>query len=390
MRARDRLLGGLAIVMVAQLSCAEIPTAPRHVVTIQGTILTRDGDPVADAGVLFEEPQGSGDAHVYGVTTGSDGSLSLRLAEGTYDVHLFPSNFSGLPEAEVSEFRVAGENPRFDYKYGGIRIEGTVLDPHGAPFPFVDISFDSPDRPVYVSYREYDGHYRVYLPPGDYDYGAAPVSLTSGVPTRHFRSAHFASDTTCDIALTGRRITGRATGPDGAPLPGVSILYRGDEAAARVDSRADGSYELYVPDGSYLISAFPSLSELYIQARPFGRVLVSGDLGRDLPFVGVWWQGTVRSPEDGSPVAGAEVRADLLDFASSARSARAVTDANGTYRLSVVSPAWHFIRIGAAGRNSPYSDPIPAGADSTLDFVAGTLYGSSVTPVPRGARAAAR
>jgi hypothetical protein len=400
MRARGGLLGWLAILVLVQASCAEIPTAPKRLVTLQGTILTRDGDPVPGAQVFLGDLMGyqSSFRSLYGVTTGSDGAYKLDLAEGTYEVRVIPDYRTGIQTASASGFRVAGDHPRFDYTYGGLRLEGTVRDPHGVPCPLVNLGFYSVYRPqtptVHVSFVAYDGHFRVYLPPGDYDLRATPFAATSGVPTRTFRSVHFAADSTFDVVLTGHRITGRTTGPDGSPLAGATISYESDdsETSSAANSQSDGSYELYAPDGVYRIEAFPASDDFEIQARPFGQVAISGDLNRDLAFVGTWWQGTVRSPEDGSPIAGALVEAEILDvsYDYGARTARATTDSNGVYRLSVVSGAWHRFYVGGPNRKWVDTPPIPAGADSTVDLVAGPLYGSSVTPIPRGARAAAR
>src|SRR5512142_219014 len=79
------------------LSCAKMPTAPKVMVPVSGTILDRDGHGIQAVYVVFEGPMDVPvDVNLKTAlpVTDLNGNFSCRMPEGDYRVAIIPPRFS--------------------------------------------------------------------------------------------------------------------------------------------------------------------------------------------------------------------------------------------------------------------------------------------------------
>lgn len=385
LRARERdgaRRGGISRLLVvavslagAALSCADIPVAPLRSIVVTGSVSTPDGRPVPDASIYFTRTgPGAGRSSAW-MDTDWQGRFSGSVAEGIHEVTIAGPEFGGVPEFAHTTVRIDASANRFDYTYGGRRVTGTVTDPAGAVIPNAKLYFygRSGERSTTLQARVDGAGFLAFVPVGTYSITVVPPSSVDGVPRLDFDNVAIAADTTIDFALTGRRVTGRIFAPDGSPLVAATLWFHEIQgrAVAAFNSRSDGSYEVYVPDGVYEIEMYPALGDRYLMARSFGFLPVAGDLENDLWCRGTAWAGTVRDAQSLSPISGALVKAHQYygDVNSQYADAYVTTDANGGFGLSLVTGMVHRISVGAAGYRPIEIFPAVSGADSTFDLM---------------------
>jgi hypothetical protein len=254
--------------------------------------------------------------------------------------------------------------------YGGNRVGGTVVGPPQANVDGAIVSFW--DRQVHetIEARVTSGRYQAFLASGLYNIEVNPPSVVSGIPWRDGGQVDIASDTTLDFSLNGHPITGLATGPEGAPLPGATIYIQQLGVGAGANTNAQGEYVLYLPDGHYGCYAFPPVDSQYIFSRSFSEAAVGGPTTVDFPFVGVTWEGVVRDLATAAPVPAATVRVRGVNyFGLYLGRAKSITDSSGKFRLSVESPERYDLMVTAAGYETLQLTDLDAGADSVFDLV---------------------
>lgn len=381
----QRRIGHLvALAILIQGSCAEIPTAPRAELMLNGTVLDRDGGAISYAEVVFRRNPPSAKLTLRAMT-GSDGAFALALVSGRYSVDILLPFMAGLTDARGVAVDIAGPLPRFDYRFGGQKIEGVVTGPDSAPVTNAIVSFfgieAGSDRYVELDTR-FDGTtFRGFLPPGSYTATVSPPSIVEGIPRLQFSNLTVTSDTTFTFALTGHRIYGCVIGPDGLPMSDVTLYYQSSEATGGFNSGADGSYEVFVPSGFYRQRVWPGLDDRHVMDRTLGYVNVTGERSLDLDLSGTWWSGTVLDAPGGRAVPSARVSVHNMIISGNAV---AVCDANGAFQVSVPKGAWHKISVTAPDREGSSVSPVAAGADSTLELYAGPIATMAPTSNARG------
>jgi 5-hydroxyisourate hydrolase-like protein (transthyretin family) len=219
---------------------------------------------------------------VANAAAGSDGTYSLFVPAGDYDLYFNPpylSDYVGeywndkIDQASADVVHVAGPISGLNAGLArAVRISGRVTDETGAPATSVFVSVHKPDAPfAYVTGSSTDdaGRYSVPLSPGSYkmcffpSYGspllpecwndkenslaaADPIDVTSSV-------AGF------DVVLArGIVISGRVTSTSGVPLSGaVALIAHGEEACCNFylgyQTQANGTYSITIAPGSYFV-----------------------------------------------------------------------------------------------------------------------------------------
>jgi hypothetical protein len=173
-------------------------------------------------------------------------------------------------------------------------------------------------------------------------------------------------DTTIDIQLEGIPVSGNVLGPDGLPLEdaGVEAGY-----AARIRTRIDGSYRLYVPSGTYRIWFRPP-HPFYIFPRVTDPIAITGPVSIDCDLRGVEWVGTVRRLGTGDPAPGVILIVtqvgDEFERGAAIESGpqggfRFVLEPNHSYGLRVYDPV--------AGEYSTPVQDVAAIADTTFEIL---------------------
>jgi protocatechuate 3,4-dioxygenase beta subunit len=326
-----------------------------------------------------------GEAPLYAeATTGADGSFVLeRLPEGTFMLWALgergarrqPDVAAGTEGVEL----VLGE---------GITLEGVVTDEEGRPLPEVRLTFLHETHTRFFDTRTgADGNYRIGPLPND-RYGLV-AEKEGWLPT--FLPPSLVSWGTGDVKLFRPSHLGGRVLSAGAPAPGVEVrltsLDRSDfeEQVAATDAEGRFTFESLGP-GEYRLTATSqdrhAVEERELGESPGTPAEVVLNLG-EARYV----EGTVQDTS-GRPVEGASVTLRPED--EYVRAWRAVTDAQGHYRVGPVVPGAYTFDISAPRyvdlRNSPLWLKEDTGReDFTLRpaaRVAGVLVDEEGRPVP--------
>jgi len=399
-----RVLYGIGLVVLAvTLSCADMPTAPRPILTITGRISDRDGPGVENAELYFVslDPRdhrvaeddgratlgapGKENVDVITVTDG-DGRFTVRLPAGPYRVYIEPAN--NYPEATIQRATFEASKTTFDYRFTGVRLTGTLIGPGGLAVPngLVYVSrFEPPGNYISASSNLVAGRYSLLLPAGTYSLVAGVQDTIGFTPLS--RQAAVDRDTTIDLALEGDLITGIVLGPSGLPSPRIQIVALATSRyGAYTYSRPDGVYRMYLPPDVYQFHLEPwDQSSRYIASRDFPPISVNGPMTRDFDMSGPEWTGIVRRASDSTAVSDAVVRAYEISSSYYTNSARTQTDESGSFRLIVA--AGRFYRLEVNGGTTGLSGVVgnfATSADTTFNIYVPIPTASLSHPLRRG------
>ncbi|UJR83163.1 Hypothetical protein I5071_52290 [Sandaracinus amylolyticus] len=238
-------------------------------VTTSGSVRDSEGTPIADARIDFLQggiPQGS-------VTTGPDGTWSVAIEEGTYDVVITPP-----PESVFVAQTLSGQ----------VIAEGTTLQIVLVAASMVHYTAQLRDRegaPLVEQWvclaglvtstcgiTDAAGDVRLAVLPGSYDVGvqiadraSSPlfpehVSFSRPVPT-------LTADTTETFTIQNRALTGIVVDPDGNPVPNASVAAFGDVAIPDASGRFS-DWARTDASGRFALGVMQATVELHVAPEP--------------------------------------------------------------------------------------------------------------------------
>lgn len=350
------------VLLAAVCSCSpDLRVKPARLAELTGTIRDPEGNVVPGAVVTLLD--------LGGANADSAGRFLLRAPEGTYGIYIYPKNHLGNFQPVVAgPVRVRAPVTHWDYTLAGIKVQGTVTIPGGAPLDSGSVqAYDPRDYRTLVYVPLVAGHYKMYLRPGVYTFFASPQFVVpSGLPQVIVPSVTVSADTTIDIALSGETVTGMVTLGPGVPMAGASVMAQGNTLSTTI-TRADGSYPLYAPDGDYDWIVRPGTQNGNVMpSRQLGPG-VSGPTTLNFDLTGVRWSGTVRWSADAQPVPSINVTAQLdYDF-----TAMSTTDAAGHFDLIVRRGVRQTLYVNSPTKAiaSQTFPGVLAGSDSTFDLL---------------------
>jgi hypothetical protein len=221
------------------------------------------------------------------------------LFNGTYAVSVSAPNDFGSPEHNA-RVTFSSSRRRYDFNFQGFRVAGRVTGPTGALIDSGYVVAQSPETSSGSARSSLtNGNFSLLLPAGAYSFFVRDKDFLSGLPGRSIAGVPINADTTIDIELNGIAVSGHVSGPDGLPMEGVRVRA---EYLVQNATKADGSYRLYVPPGSYPIWFLPPFP-YYIFPR-VKVVTINAPISLDCDLSGVEWTGTVRRLGAGESVPG--------------------------------------------------------------------------------------
>src|SRR5207237_7869647 len=161
--------GGLLLVLSAL--CLAVAAAPAAAITITGTLKSNTGVAVANADIDAIDQCSGSNVFIATDHTAADGTFSIQLAAGTYDLHFIPPAGSTLIAGDRQDFVVVSNVSLGTVTLApGPLVSGTVLTPALAAAASVDFKFTNvaTGSRVFITKTVSDaaGHWSARLPGG--------------------------------------------------------------------------------------------------------------------------------------------------------------------------------------------------------------------------------
>lgn len=367
-------------------------TVPRGI-AVSGRVVDKNGKPLSGVAVVANESEGGGGmggmirrqmAFGGGFTqrddttmrTGSDGTFTIRLKEGTYDLNFKREGYA--PKTVRAQQVNAAAKPVEVTLEEGVEIAGRVTR-GGAGVADANIGVMSPDQQSFETTGP-DGSFRIAdLQPG-------PMMLMINKQSDFIQQTRPVTAPAHDVQIelpAGGSIHGRAV--DKTTHQPVTAFQAGIST-----SRQGGGMMIMAPpqlrsfttdDGTFTLENVPAGPvEVIVQAPGYTTGRVAGltlEEGKSLNDVevgldtGVKLNGRVTGP-DGAPLSGASVRQDttggrMRTVRIGGPDAAVVTDANGEYTIEAVEPGEKTFEFTRAGYLSESRTVTLSGRDARLD-----------------------
>ncbi|HLD29045.1 MAG TPA: carboxypeptidase regulatory-like domain-containing protein [bacterium] len=342
-------------------------------IIFSGIVLSAEGIPLEEARV-----EASGNARI----TGYDGSFSLSLPEGEYDVTAVKEGFASdyisvtaSPGDSFSgqEFRLAPNAARIS---GAVRTASDLVY-NAEVLLSTSVSFSKPLRTV----SNYFGEYVFHPSHGAYYLKAVLAGFQSGVISVTVNPGEVSLENEITFTRYAGTLRGKAADENQAALPGVLVtLYEGASARASSSTGPDGKFSFEMTPGTYTVKLEKTgYVSLFMNNRviSFGSVT---DLGTGLLEKTVYTVGGEVKDARGNPVTDAEV---LLSGESFTRTSsigyfEGGIDSAGTYQLSFVKSGY---RILQSTFTVPPSADLSAVMEKEYGVIKGTVTDENSAPL---------
>jgi len=367
------------------------PSAPTNQVT--GTVLdAASGQPVADVDVTFRRGRPETTA-----TSAADGTYSVELAPGVYDVRAVGADVLALPQPQLKVGRL-GDAVRYDVHVVRLAtVRGTVSYSDGRPAQGAEVSVraNSEGAAAYVktgelggALTESDGSFAVRALPGTLELTATDGTLAGFVRVDGVQ----AGSTRAGVAIVledGAVVAGVVRDPQSRPVSGaevtVSVRRPGTPQYERTRVETDGSgrFEVEVRAGRTVAVAvadgYAPAKEQAVVTKPGSRQEVELALQASLVLAGRVVDA------DGRPVADAVV--SHLRYASKLPTERQTTGSDGRFSFEPVGPGPHSLVAELEGYGKARTEAATAPADDLVlellpyGGLRGTVTAEDETPI---------
>ena len=319
--------------------------------TVTGVVRNEAGQGVANADLDFIEFCTQQSIFLVNDKTLADGSYSITIAEGTYDVHYTPPTGSTLAAGEREDLAVHSNlNLGVTTLHPGIKVAGTVKNSSGSAVANVDLDFVnvSTDRKVFVpnDLTDSTGKYSVRVLPGTYDVEYRPPATTT-LLTGLRKGLVATADVTglLDTLGNGNRLDGKTTDDRRVAVKDVDIdvvdLCTGDTIPTAHDNTdANGNFTLWVASGTYDIRFIPPRCTTFGSNRIASRK-VNGNTGLGEINIPDGFAVTGRVLDSSfQPLPAADL--NVYDAATGTRqeTSRDDTDGSGNFKIYVPVGTW--------------------------------------------------
>jgi carboxypeptidase family protein len=383
-RARTGVV--LLVCLLAAISCADMPVAPRAMVHVDGQVLDREGAPIVNAwlSLIAIDPLPENRAKGRPVTlpnarTDSHGHFRLDLPEASYKVDVQPQGYQGYPDLHIKPLVITRNTPNPILRYEGVYLRGRVVGPTGEELTYVNATALSSSGGSSV-YYEGAAPFRLLLLPGSEYRLRIGGTYSSGLPSMDTTIVVGAQDDSLLVSLTGHYVHVHATTNHGTPLAGTRVYAQSLATYALVGGFTDlnGDVTLFLRAGNYQVIVEP---EVYGMVPWSFAETIQGDQSLAYDLTPVRLTGTVRSSADQTPIPDTQISIhDSSGLFSQGSFAR--TDADGSFAFLVRPGTTYALQADATGFAS-FSGDLSLEADSTLDVVLTPYPGfAAVRPAP--------
>ena len=242
----------------------------------------------------------------------------------------------------VEDIDVDRLNVRRDIVLPISKVSGVVSQADGQILANTEIEFDGDCFACsQETVSDANGAYEALLYHSTWEIDATPPANT-GLPTKTINNFRIDADRILDIVFsTLYNISALVVDQYNQPVAGATITFDSEEAEISQASAADGSLNINLPSGDYLVQ----LDTLFYPRPPMigkgiAPIIESFSIASDLanvvlPLPNAWVSGQVTRQGDGLPQASVELYFDS-DRSCFACSGRTTTDLNGNYGLPLL------------------------------------------------------
>ena len=360
MTTRQRLPRALQVPAIL-LALLTLGAGPLAAATISGTVRNEAALGLANVDLDFIDLCSGDNIFLSGDKTAADGTFSVVVPAGTYDVHFTPAAGAVVTAADLQDV-VVSVNAGLGVitLHPGRLVAGTVLLPGGAPAAGVDLKFVdvATEHRVYLSkdVTNASGQYAVRVPPGTYDLDYRPPVALSYTDAERFGLVVGASDISglSNSLGTGFVVTGQVRDKNSNRVKNVDIDAYDECTGRRIATAHDntdvnGNYSVVVPAGTYSFAYDPPRCKALESTRAGGVAIARAkDLGTEQMQAAVAVSGIVHGP-DGLPLADARLkfydvttvgnpRQPATNDRTDAAGAFSVLVPTGTYDINIEPP----------------------------------------------------
>lgn len=340
-------------------------SSPVWALTITGVVRDPLNAPVGNVDVDFIDQCTGDNVFLAADKTAADGTFSITIAAGTYDIHFVPPAGSPLCAGDLQSVAlVANTNLGTISLVQGRLVSGTVLTPSLAPaanvdLKFVDLAADS-RRFLSKTLTNASGQYAIRVPPGTYDIDFRPPVGSAFADGERFGLVVAGADIAglSNTLKTGFVVTGTVRGKSNTKLKNVDIdafdLCTGRRLPnAHDNTDVNGNFSIVVPAGSYTF-AFDPPPCIPVQSERVTSVVIGAATA--IPTITLLDAPTVIGQvldENALPLAGAKLKFYDVTKLGSPRigTTRDRTDAAGNFEVRVPEGTYDVNIEPPVGRN---------------------------------------
>lgn len=316
--------------------------------TITGVVKNEAGSGLSNVDLDFIDLCSGDNIFLTGDKTAADGSYSVVVPNGTYDIHYTPPTGSTVAAGERQDYIVsANANLGTTTLHPGRLVSGKVQNSAGTGIANVDLKFVSraTSERVYLTkdLTSATGQYSVRVPPGTWDIDFRPPSTSNFVDAERLGLVVGASDISglVDTVVPGINVTGTIQDTHNIKLKNVDVdLFdscTGERVATAHDNTdVNGNFSVYVPAGTYSINYDPPRCKALASERFPGQVITAAtNMGTTKLDDAFAVSGHVVD-HNGAPLFDAKVKFyDEKKAFTRRATARDRTDATGAYSILV-------------------------------------------------------
>jgi hypothetical protein len=340
-----RVLGRAVTMMAMTVALAGAAGA----VTLTGVVRNEAGVGIGNVDLDLLDLCSGDNVFLVGDKTAADGSFSLVVNPGTYDLHATPPAAATVCAGDLQDLTVTvNASLGVITLHPGARVSGTVRTASLSPAAGVDLKFvdRATDHRVFLtkSVTNASGQWSVRVPPGTWDIDFRPAAGALDADAERLGLVVGATDVSglIDDLRAGFTITGTVRDRNNNRIKNVDLDVFDECSGHRVptahdNTNANGDYSIVLPAGTYTFSFDPPACASLAAARTTGVIVDrSRNHGTEQLDAAVVVSGLVRAP-GGAPLPGARLRFYDVTKVGAPRQAttRDRTGADGTFAVQV-------------------------------------------------------